>query len=107
MAILPVNLVTLAAVRRVLHRRGRRARDLIAFRGADLLRGLLWLTVLYVPFTATIIAVMVALYGGQAFQRFETVFVPSAYPDLAPPVAVTLGVIAVLTFAPLNAPAEE
>ena len=107
MAILPVNVITLVAVRRILHGRGRRIRDLIGFRGTDILWGLLWLAVLYLPFVATILGVMAALYGGRMFDTFEAVFVPSEYPDLALPVAVTLGAIAVLTFAPLNAPAEE
>lgn len=107
LAILPVNLATLAAVRRVCHARGRRVRDLIAFRPADLLWGLLWLVVLYVPFVATVLAAMFALYGARMFTRFEAVFVPAQYPDFALPVAVTLGVLAVATFAPLNAPAEE
>jgi len=109
---LPVNLVSLALVRRALHREGQRARDLIDFSwrrlGTDLLWGLLWLVVLWVPFVLAVMGVMFALYGADAFQHFETVF---AGADTAPSfdrtLLTVLAIVSVVTFAPLNAPVEE
>lgn len=111
--LVPVNVVTLIVVRALVHREGRWLRDLLGFDrrriGRDLAWGLLWLSVLYVPFAATIVVVMLMLFGGDAFDRFERVFVPalSGTPDAAPAVLFTLAVTAVVLFAPLNAPAEE
>lgn len=111
MALIPVNLATLVIVRRMLHRAGSRLRDLIGFErsrlGPDLLWALLWLAVLYIPFVASITGTMFALHGAAALERFETVFVPEVVPGFPLGVAITLGLVAVLTFAPLNAPAEE
>lgn len=108
----PVNVICLVIVRRLLHRRGLRARDLIGFRrqrlGVDLLWGLLWLGVLYMPFVATIMGVMALLHGDRMFAAFETVFFDAAaVPNLSAGAALALGIIAVVTFAPLNAPTEE
>ena len=48
------------------------------------------------------------LHGRAMFGAFESVFFdPDSVPDLAPAVLTALAVVAVLTFAPLNAPAEE
>jgi uncharacterized protein len=111
-AMLPVNLICLALVRRRLHREGRSVRGLIGLRpgrlGRDILWGLLWLMVLSVPFAATIMIVMALLHGESTFAAFETVFFDAdSLPSLSPVVAFVLAAIAVLTFAPLNAPAEE
>lgn len=111
LALIPVNLATLFIARRMLHRAGSRLRDLIGFDrsrlGRDALWALLWLVVLYIPFVASIMGTMFALHGAAAFESFETVFVPEVVPDFPFALAITLGVVAVLTFAPLNAPAEE
>lgn len=111
LALIPVNLATLFIARRMLRRGGSRLRELIGFErsrlGRDALWALLWLAVLYLPFVASILGTMAALHGAETFERFETVFVPDVVPDFPLWVAVTLGVVAVLTFAPLNAPAEE
>lgn len=108
----PVNVICLLTVRSLLHRRGVRARDLMGFRrhrlGSDALWGVLWLAVLYVPFAATIVGVMALLHGERMFVAFETVFFDaSAVPNLSAEVALVLAIIAVITFAPLNAPTEE
>lgn len=108
----PVNIASLLLLRWALHRDGRRIRDLLGFDsarlGKDILWGLLWLMVLYVPFAAAIIGTMFLLYGGAAFTSFETAFVPAdGYPILSQGMAVVLAVVVVLTFAPLNAPTEE
>ncbi|WP_203581244.1 CPBP family intramembrane glutamic endopeptidase [Microbacterium hibisci] len=111
-AMLPVNVVCLAVVVRRIRATGRRVRDMIGYRrgrlGRDILWGLLWLLVLYVPFAVTIMLVMWALHGAAMFTAFETVFFdPESVPDLSPAVAAVLAIVAVLTFAPLNAPTEE
>lgn len=111
-ALLPVNIVCLLWVRRLVHDEGGRLNDLIGFSakrlGTDILWGLLWLAVLYVPFVLTIMGVMALQYGSTMFEHFETVFFdPASVPDLAPWAMTTLALIGVITFAPLNAPAEE
>lgn len=109
---LPVNVLSIVLVRRALHRSGQRARDLIDFSwrrlGRDVLWGLLWLAVLWLPFTLAVAGVMFALHGAAAFEHFDTVFYDA---DAAPPLnrawLTVLAVVSVVTFAPLNAPAEE
>jgi membrane protease YdiL (CAAX protease family) len=111
--LLPVNLVCLVVVARLLRRDGRRLRDLIGFEparlGRDILWGLLWLSVLYLPFVLTVMGVMFLLHGGAMFTEFETVFVPdpASVPRLGMTTSVVLGALTVLTFAPINAPTEE
>lgn len=111
--LLPVNVLSLLLVRWALHREGRRLRDLVALEPRRLLRdlawALLWLAVLYLPFVLAILGTMFALYGGDAFNRFVTVFVPAmdATPALGFTGMLALASLAVATFAPLNAPAEE
>lgn len=110
--LLPINLICLALARRMLHRHGLRARDLIGFArhrlGTDILWGLLWLMVLSLPFVATVMGLMALLHGERMFLAFETVFVDAeAVPNLSAPAALVLAGIAVVTFAPLNAPTEE
>lgn len=109
---LPVNVICLVWVRRLVHDNGQRLRDLIGYSpqrlSTDVLWGLLWLTVLFVPFVLTVMGVMAALYGVAMFESFETVFFdPASVPALAPWVTTTLALVAVITFAPLNAPVEE
>lgn len=112
LVMLPVNLVCLAWVRRLVHAEGRRLRDLIGFSrarlGRDILWGLLWVAVLYVPFAMTLMGVTWVLHGDAMFDRMSTMFFdPATVPALAPAVMGVLAVVAVLTFAPLNAPVEE
>lgn len=111
-AMLPVNLVCLGLVLRRLRAEGRGLGDLVGYRrgrvGRDVLWGLLWLVVLYVPFVLTIMLVMRVLHGDAMFVAFETVFFdPEALPPLSPVAASVLAIVAVVTFAPLNAPVEE
>jgi len=111
-AMLPVNVVCLGLVVRRIRATGGSATSLIGYRrgrlAGDVLWGLLWLAVLYVPFAMTIMLVMWALHGDAMFTAFETVFFdPQAIPPLSPAVAAVLAVVAVVTFAPLNAPTEE
>ncbi|MET0736590.1 MAG: CPBP family intramembrane glutamic endopeptidase [Microbacterium sp.] len=111
-AMAPVNILCLWLVARSLRAEGRRIGDLVGYRagrlGRDILWGLLWLVVLAVPFQLTIMAVMWLLHGDGMLAAFETVFFdPNAIPPYDPAVAFALAVIALVTFVPLNAPAEE
>ena len=111
-AMLPVNVVCLVFVVRRIRATGGSVGALIGYRrgclGRDILWGLLWLVVLYVPFALTIMLVMWGLHGADMFIAFETVFFdPETIPPLTPAVAAVLAVVAVVTFAPLNAPTEE
>lgn len=111
-AMLPVNIVCLWMVARLLHRQGRTIRSLLGFERRRLLRdllwGLLWVIVLYLPFTGAILLVTWLQHGSELFERMETVFFdPAGIPTLNPVVWAVLGIIGALTFAPLNAPVEE
>jgi membrane protease YdiL (CAAX protease family) len=111
--LLPVNLVSLLLVRRLVHREGSTLRAMIGFDrgrvGRDILWGLLWIAVLYLPFAGAIVGTMFALFGTAAFESFDAVFAPAVdqLPFMDPTVAIVLGLVAVLTFAPINAPTEE
>jgi len=113
LALLPVNVVCLIVVRALLHREGSSLREIVGFDrarvGRDVLWGLLWLAVLYLPFALAVVGTMLAIYGADAFSRFEQVFTPdeAALPQLDTSLSLLLGVLAFVTFAPLNAPTEE
>lgn len=111
-SMLVVNLVSLALVRRALHAEGLGARELIDFSwrrlGTDVLWGLLWLAVLWIPFALAVLGTGFALFGGDVFTRFETLFYDPTYvPTFDRTVLSVLAVLTVVTFAPLNAPTEE
>lgn len=108
----PINLVTLLLLRRRLHREGRRVRDLVGLSRRllprDLLWGLLWFAVLQLGFGAVLFTVMALRYGSDLITAFATIFVDTTTRlDWPPWLMITLFVITVITFAPLNAPAEE
>ncbi len=113
LALLPVNVVSLLWVRRLVHREGSTLRAMIGFDrariGRDIAWGLLWIVVLWVPFMAAVMGTMFALFGTGLFAGFETALAPPAeeIPVISPVVAAILGIIAFVTFAPLNAPTEE
>lgn len=109
--ILPVNLLTLLVIIRIMRRRGLRARDLLApgQRGVlvDVLWGLLWLAVLYLPFACTLIGVF-ALLEPSPFDAMATAFANEATLVSVPGAwGVALAVVMTASFAPLNAPVEE
>lgn len=112
LAMLPVNLICLLLLARLLQRAGSSIRELLGFDRrrlvTDLLLGLLWLLVLYLPFGGTILLVTWLQHGDELFQRMQTIFFdPAAVPTLDPVVWTVIGILTVLTFAPLNAPTEE
>ena len=111
-AMIPVNLLCLVLVGRLLHAQGSGIREMLGFSarriGTDLLWGLLWVVVMYLPFAGAIILVVWLQHGARVFAAMETVFFdPAAIPSLDPVVWSVLAVVGVLTFAPLNAPTEE
>lgn len=111
--LLPVNILSLVLVGWLLRRESSSIRAAIGFDrprlGRDIGWGALWLIVLWVPFVVAIMGTMFALYGGGMFTAFETVFAPdvTATPALGLAGSLTFAIIAVVTFAPLNAPTEE
>ncbi len=113
LALLPVNLLTLWYLARIARSGGSSLGASFGVRkGAGLVRdiawGFVWIAVLYIPFVVAIIGTMFALHGGEVFEAFATVFFnPDAASVTSPVIALILGIIAVVTFAPLNAPAEE
>lgn len=109
--ILPVNVVCLVLVLRTLRAAGVRVRDLVRPAGTrvgiDVLWGLLWIVVLWLPFTAALLGVF-TLTTADPFEAMATAFMsPATTLPLATPVAVVVGIVSAITFAPLNAPTEE
>lgn len=113
LVLLPVNLASLWLVSRLLRSGGTTLLELFGFRFDRRLRGeigwgLVWISVLYLPFVGAIIATMWLLHGRDTFTAFETVFFnPEAASVSSPLWGLILGILAVVTFAPLNAPTEE
>lgn len=112
LSLLPVNIVSLVLVARFLKDEGGSLGKLFGFEARrlpkDLAWAFLWLTVLSVPFAATIFGTVWLLHGDETFTAFETIFFdPNAATIVSPALALALGILTVLTFAPLNAPAEE
>lgn len=111
--LLPVNIGCLLLVRKFVHRAGGTLRDLIGYDrsrlGRDILWGLLWIAVLYLPFAAAIMGTMFALFGADALSSFETAFAPTLdqIPVMGTVASVVFAVVVFVTFAPLNAPTEE
>ena len=113
LALAPVNILCLLLLSRLLRRDGSSIRQLAGLErarlGRDLLWGLLWLMVLYIPFALAVMGTMFVMFGSDAFTSFERVFAPDASVGALVPqaVAIVLAVLTVITFAPLNAPTEE
>lgn len=112
LGLVPVNIASLLLATGLLRRDGQPLRGLFGYRKGDWLRdtawGCLWVAVLFLSFVTAIFATLWLLRGSEVFRAFETVFYnPEAALVVSPGVALAIGAIAVLTFAPLNAPAEE
>lgn len=113
LALAPVNLLCLYLLNHVLRREGSSIRELAGIErarlGRDLLWGLLWLMVLYIPFVLAVMGTMFVMFGSDTFTSFERVFAPDVSVGALVPqaVAIVLAVLTVVTFAPLNAPTEE
>lgn len=108
-----VNAISLVILQRIVRREGRTVRDLLGFSrarlGQDILWGLLWIAVLYIPFVAAVIGTMALLYGPATFTSFERVFAPAetSVVTFSPAVTLTLALVIAILFPLLNAPTEE
>lgn len=108
-----INAGCLLFLRAIIHREGRRLRDLLGFAPArlpkDIGGGLLWIAVLYLPFVAAVLGTMALLYGADTFTSFERVFAPTPGNAVTFPrgVTLTLALATALLFPLLNAPTEE
>ncbi|HVK24047.1 MAG TPA: type II CAAX endopeptidase family protein [Actinokineospora sp.] len=112
LSLIPVNLASLVLVRRMLRAEGHSARGLIGLRRGRLFNdigwGLLWVAALFAPFMIAVLGTVWLMHGDQTFVAFETLFYePDETPILSPVGALITGVVAFVTFAPLNAPVEE
>lgn len=110
----PVNLLCLWFLRRHLHARGSSLRRLADFEpsrlGRDLLHGLLWLFVLFLPFIAAVNLAMLVLFGPSGMlAAYETVFAPdpTLQVEFAPWFALSSALLTAVLFPLTNAPAEE
>ncbi len=112
LSLIPVNVICLLVALRLLRSDGQRLRDLFGYTPGSWRRdtawGLLWVMVLFVPFAGAIMGTAWLLHGERVFVAFETMFYnPDAMIDAPPVLLLTLGIVAFVTFAPLNAPTEE
>ena len=107
------NLLSLYLMTRLLHSEGRSIWDVIDFQrdrlGKDLLWGLLWIFVLFIPFAAAVNGVAFLIFGTDYLNQFEVIFTG----DLANNPLTTsvwlrwVGAIVALFFPFINAPIEE
>ncbi|WHY77930.1 CPBP family intramembrane metalloprotease [Neobacillus sp. WH10] len=108
-----VNVLCFFLLHRLLKKEGRSIKDLIDFRIdrviKDILFGLLWLLVLYVPFVVTIMGIMFVMYGPDLFEHFQIVFAGNEEIFTFSRPQWLMWVIACISFVfPfLNAPIEE
>lgn len=110
----PVNVACLLLLRRSLHARGSSLRELADFEparlGRDVLQGLVWLMVLFVPFVVFLNLAMLVLFGPSGMlAAYETVFAPdpSLLIEFAPWFGWSSALVIALLFPVTNAPAEE
>ncbi|MBE3558624.1 MAG: CPBP family intramembrane metalloprotease [Ktedonobacteraceae bacterium] len=103
-----VNLVSLLLLYWLTQREGIRLRDLIGFRRERLLRdillGLLWSIVLYIPFAISVPIVPFIVYGTDAFKHFAEIFSAG---DASLSVPLWLALWSMIIFPLVNAPVEE
>lgn len=111
---IPVNLICLWLLRRQLHAGGTSLRQLADFDSRrlwrDLLQGLLWLFVLFIPFIAAVNFAMLVMFGPSGMlAAYETVFAPdpSLQLEFAPWFALSSALVTAVLFPLSNAPAEE
>ena len=111
---IPVNAVSLWLVVRAARRDGVGLPELLDFDRSRLLRdlgmGIVWQTVLFIPFVALISLAMLLLFGASGFAGgFELVFTPDPDQFVQLPFAWALAsaVVVAVLFPLTNAPAEE
>lgn len=107
-----VNIACFFLMGNILRSEGRTFREIVGFRretaGKDVLFGLLWVFVLYLPFFAAVNGTMFILYGQDYLHHFENVFLgaEAEFPD-RPPALLRFAAAVSLIFPFLNAPIEE
>lgn len=107
------NVVCYFLLRRALGKEGDSIRQLLGFSRdrwvRDVLWGLLWALVLYVPFVAALLGMLILLFGGDAFVQVASVFTPAAssLTDLPPWAGLLMAIAAAILFPITNAPIEE
>ncbi|AZU60024.1 CPBP family intramembrane glutamic endopeptidase [Neobacillus mesonae] len=108
-----VNVLCFFLLHHLLKKEGRSIQDLIGFHRKrvikDILLGILWLFVLYIPFVVTILGTMFVMYGPDLFQHFHTVFIGNEeiYTFSRPDWLIWLTACISIIFPFLNAPIEE
>lgn len=108
-----VNILCLFLLYYLAKKEGNSVKKWIDFRSdhlrKDLLYGILWLFVLYIPFIFAILGMMFVLYGTDLFIHFQTVFTGDLeHSTLSLPkwfMWITAGISSIFPF--LNAPIEE
>lgn len=112
LGLLPVNVICLVLVRRFYRDEGVSLGSAMGIRrrriGRDILWGLLWLSVLNVPFVLAVAGTVFALYRGDAPWAFSTIFFdPAASVQMEPTALLVISLLAVVPFMMINAPTEE
>jgi uncharacterized protein len=108
-----VNVICFLLLRRIVKNEGRSLKELINFQpkhlGKDILYGILWLFLLYIPFVLAVIGTMFILYGADFTQHFQTVFVGDLENESfsRPRILLWFAAGISLIFPFLNAPIEE
>ncbi|MED4206878.1 CPBP family intramembrane glutamic endopeptidase [Neobacillus mesonae] len=108
-----VNVLCFFLLHHLLKKEGRSIQELIGFHRKrvikDILLGILWLFVLYIPFVVTIMGTMLVMYGPDLFQHFQTVFIGNEefYTFSRPDWLIWLTACISIIFPFLNAPIEE
>lgn len=108
-----VNVLCFFILQRILKKEGRSLTSLIGFRRdrwtKDVLYGFVWLFVLYIPFVATVMGTMFAMYKTDLFQHFQATLVGDEvlFTYDRPQVLMWFTAGISLLFPFLNAPIEE
>lgn len=107
-----VNAACFFFMARLLRSEGRSLKALVGYRkdllGQDILFGILWVLVLYVPFAAALMGTMFLMHGSEFIDHFETVFAGDAEQFAPRPRGLTwFAAVISLLFPFLNAPIEE
>jgi hypothetical protein len=98
---------------RILKKEGRSIKELIGFQpgriGKDILFGILWLVILYVPFVITVMGTLFIMYGADFPLHFQTVFAGDSENVMfaRPSWIMWLAACISLVFPFFNAPIEE
>ncbi len=107
------NVVCFFILQGIVRREGGSLGGLLGFSrerlGRDVLWGLLWALVLYLPFVAVLLGMILLLFGGGALARMADVFTPTvvALPALSFEASLFLAVVTAILFPLTNAPMEE